>query len=101
MSFEHWIAVAGGLLLIFGLASTYVRKLPLSSALLYLVVGLILGPLGFGVLELHFHTAHPWFENVAEGAVVVSLFIGGLRMRLPPRHRAWHRPLTRRRFRWG
>lgn len=89
MSFEHWIAVAGGLLLIFGLASTYVRRLPLSSALLYLVVGLILGPLGFGVLELDFHTAHPWFENVAEGAVVVSLFIGGLRMRLPPRHRAW------------
>ena len=89
MSFEHWIALAGVLLLVLALSSAYVRKLPVSTSLLYLLVGLALGPRGVAVLTFDFHTVHRWFENTAEVAVLISLFIGGLRLRLPPRHRAW------------
>ena len=89
MSFEHWVALAGGLLLVLALSSAYVSKLPVSTSILYLLVGLALGPRGFAVLQFDFDQEHRWFENTAEVAVLVSLFIGGLRLRLPPKHRAW------------
>lgn len=94
MSFEHWLALVGGLLLVLALTSAFVRRLPLSSALLYLLVGLALGPRGVGLLALDLYAPPSWFENVAEVALIVSLFLGGLRMRLSPLHRAW-RPAWR------
>jgi sodium/hydrogen antiporter len=92
MSFLAWMAVTGGLLLSMALASSYLRNLPISTAALYLGVGLALGPAGFGVasLDLDSLDAAPLVEHVAEVAVIVALFVGGLKLRL-----AWHAPRWR------
>src|SRR6185312_17439455 len=44
---------------------------------------------GFGLLRLDMTVASPSMEHLTELGVTLSLFIGGLRLRLSPRHRAW------------
>lgn len=85
----EWLALSGVLLLAFSLASGYVKRLPISSALVYLVVGFLLGPSVLGWLELRVVGESAWFERLTEMAVVVALFISGLKLRLPLRHQAW------------
>jgi NhaP-type Na+/H+ or K+/H+ antiporter len=84
-----WITLAGPLLLLMAFSSTFVRPLPVSTTALYLLVGAVLGPLGLGYLAFNVHRAQPWLEHLTEVAVIMSLFIGGLKLRLPLRHASW------------
>jgi NhaP-type Na+/H+ or K+/H+ antiporter len=93
MDFLVALALIGLLLLLLALSSAYVQRLPISTALIYLGIGLLLGPLGLGWLAVDLHTASPWLEHVTEIAVIVSLFVGGLRLRLPLRDPAWRAPI--------
>src|SRR5436309_3497701 len=52
MTFTLWFLIAGGLLIFMALAGSVLRRLPLSTAMVYLAVGLGLGPLGLGLLDL-------------------------------------------------
>ncbi|HEY6079833.1 MAG TPA: sodium:proton antiporter [Polyangiaceae bacterium] len=85
----EWLALLGGLLLALGLASSFVQRLPISSSSLYLVLGFLLGPQVLGFLELRLNAGNAWFERLTEMAVVVALFISGLKLRLPLKHQAW------------
>jgi NhaP-type Na+/H+ or K+/H+ antiporter len=87
--FREWLALAGALLLAMALASGHLRQTPISSSAVYLVVGLAVGPLGLGWLRIALERAGPWLERLTELAVVVSLFTGGLKLRLPLRDPAW------------
>lgn len=89
MSFLAWMALTSGVLLMMALASSFLRDLPVTSSALYLALGLALGPLGFGVVTLDLERAAPLLERLTEVAVIVALFIGGLKLRLPWRHPAW------------
>jgi NhaP-type Na+/H+ or K+/H+ antiporter len=89
MSFLGWMGLCGGLLLLMALSSAYLRRLPVSTSAIYLGVGLAIGPLGFGWLRVDLRDASPWIERLTEVAVVVSLFVGGLKLRLPVRDPAW------------
>jgi NhaP-type Na+/H+ or K+/H+ antiporter len=89
MSFLGWMSLGGGLLLLMALSSAYLRRLPVSTSAIYLGVGLAIGPLGFGWLRVDIPEATPWFERLTEVAVIVSLFVGGLKLRLPVRDPAW------------
>ncbi|HWM90893.1 MAG TPA: cation:proton antiporter [Thermoanaerobaculia bacterium] len=89
MSFLGWMAVAGALLLLMALSSAYLRRLPVSTALIYLLLGVAFGPLGLGWLRVDVREAAPWLERLTEVAVIVSLFVGGLRLRLHWRNPAW------------
>jgi sodium/hydrogen antiporter len=89
LSFVQWLALLGGLLLSLSLASSFVQRLPISSSSLYLALGFVLGPEVFGFLELRLDARSAWFERLTEMAVVVALFISGLKLRLPLRHDAW------------
>jgi sodium/hydrogen antiporter len=88
-SFLGWTVVAGVLLLGIALSNTYLRRLPISTSALYLGVGLALSPLWGGWLHVEIAHDSKWFESLTEVAVVVSLFIGGLKLRLPFRAAAW------------
>jgi NhaP-type Na+/H+ or K+/H+ antiporter len=48
-----------------------------------------LGPWGAGLISLDLSRESAWLERATEIILVVSLFIGGLRLRLPPGHQAW------------
>jgi NhaP-type Na+/H+ or K+/H+ antiporter len=89
MSFSGWVALTGALLLAMALSSAWIRRLPVSTAAIYLVVGCLLGPWGFGLLNIDLVDNARWLERLAEIAVVLALFIGGLRLRLPLSHSAW------------
>ena len=88
-SFLLWIALAGGLLLGVAFLSTYLGKLPITTSCIYLAIGLGLGPVGLGLLELDLVKQRGVLEKLTEVAVIVSLFVGGLKLRLPLTHPAW------------
>lgn len=83
MTFIGWMALAGVLLLVMGLTPALLGRLPVATSLVYLGLGLAIGPAGLGWLHLEVVSATPWLERITEVAVIVSLFVGGLRLRLP------------------
>jgi NhaP-type Na+/H+ or K+/H+ antiporter len=89
MTFLGWLALAGALLLVMALAATLVRRLPVSASLIYLACGIAVGPAWLGWLRIDLVAGSQWFERLTEVAVIVSLFMGGLKLRLPVRDPAW------------
>jgi NhaP-type Na+/H+ or K+/H+ antiporter len=51
MSTTHWFFLIGMLMLARGLAASTLARLPVTSAIIYLGVGLVLGPAGFHVFS--------------------------------------------------
>src|SRR5688572_11300668 len=89
MNFLGWMGLAGGVLLLMALSSAWLRNLPISTSAIYLAVGLAIGPLGFGWLRIDLREEVQWFERLTEVAVIVALFVGGLKLRLPLKDPAW------------
>lgn len=89
MSFLNWTGLIGALLLLMALASAYVRRFPVTTSAIYLAIGLIVSPLGAELVNINFVEWRVAFENLTEIVVIVSLFIGGLKLRLPLRNPAW------------
>ncbi len=89
MSFLAWIALIGGVLLVLALLSAYLRRLPVTSSGIYLALGLALSPAWLDLVRVDFIRERVFFEHLTEIAVIVSLFVGGLKLRLPLSHPAW------------
>jgi sodium/hydrogen antiporter len=89
MSFLGWMAMAGVLLMAVALSSAWIQRMPISTAAIYLAVGCAIGPWGFELVRVNLTHAPPWFERCTEIAVVLALFVGGLRLRLPLLHPMW------------
>ncbi|NJO51355.1 MAG: sodium:proton antiporter, partial [Leptolyngbyaceae cyanobacterium RM2_2_4] len=75
------LLVIGLLLLAVTLGSGWISRLPLSFALIYLVVGTLLGPYGFSLIDLR--PEAEFLERLTEFVVIVSLFSCGLKMNRP------------------
>jgi NhaP-type Na+/H+ or K+/H+ antiporter len=82
------LLVIGLLLLAVTLGSGWISRLPLSFALIYLVVGILLGPYGFGLVDLR--PDAELLERLAEFVVIVSLFSCGLKMNRPLNPAGWN-----------
>lgn len=78
-----WFVVAGVLFISMALAGSAIARLPLTTAILYLVVGILLGPHVSGLLVLDVIAHAATLERVSEVAVIVSLFTAGLKLRVP------------------
>lgn len=89
----RWFIAVGLVLVLMALVSTWVRRLPLTSSLVYLAVGVVVGPIGLGLLIVDPVAHAPAVELVSEIAVIISLFTAGLKLRLPLRDRRWLAPL--------
>jgi sodium/hydrogen antiporter len=94
MSFDGWVGAIGLLLLTIALSSAWIRRMPVSTAALYLGIGCLIGPWGLDLIRLRIGSNTPALERFTEMAVVLSLFVGGLRLRLTPDHSKW-RPAYR------
>ncbi|MCY0389392.1 cation:proton antiporter [Robbsia sp. Bb-Pol-6] len=88
-----WFLVVGGVLIFMGLASTTFNRLPISTAMVYLAIGVGLGPFGLHLLHIDLLQGSAMLRQITEIAVLVSLFAIGLRMRVPPTDRIWLLPL--------
>lgn len=89
MDFLGWTALIGAVLLFMALSSSYIRRIPITTSAIYLILGAAISPLGFNLINLDFIGAKIWFEHLTEIAVIISLFIGGLKLRLPLKNPAW------------
>jgi NhaP-type Na+/H+ or K+/H+ antiporter len=83
MLFETWALIVGALLITMALAGSLLRRLPLSTAMLYLGVGAALGPAGLELLEPDPAAQSQVLERATELAVLISLFAIGLKLGLP------------------
>jgi NhaP-type Na+/H+ or K+/H+ antiporter len=89
MGFYGWVAFAGVLLLLMALSSAWIRRLPISTAMICLGVGALLGPWGFDLIGIDPLGSAEVVLRLTELGVVFSLFASGLKLRLPVRDPAW------------
>lgn len=89
MSFVVWVAVLGAVLLTLALTSSYLRWMPVTTSAVCLLLGVGIGPSGLDLLELPLADASLWMEHLTEVAVLFSLFVCGLKLRLPLRDKRW------------
>ena len=82
------LLVIGLLLLGVTLGSGWISRLPLSYALIYLVVGIFLGPYGVHLIQLR--PDAEFLERLTEFVVIVSVFGCGLKMNRPLKLWAWN-----------
>ena len=81
------LLVIGLLLLAVTLGSGWIQRLPLSYALIYLIVGILLGSYGFGLIKIRPDTQ--FLERLTEFVVIVSVFGCGLKINRPLKLWAW------------
>ncbi len=93
MTSAHWFLLVGGLLLARGLTSSMLKRLPVTPAIVYLALGVLVGPT---VLELfHFNPLKEsaLLEVLTEVAVLISLFSAGVKMPVPVGFARWRTPI--------
>ena len=78
-----WFIVIGLVLCMMALLGSVVDRLPLSSALIYLLIGIVLGPGVSGWLTIDPIRDASLLEGLFLVAVLVSLFTVGLKLRTP------------------
>ncbi|RON51908.1 cation:proton antiporter [Pseudomonas frederiksbergensis] len=89
MSFILWMAVLGAVLLTLALTSSFLRWMPVTTSAVCLALGVAISPSGMGLLNLDIKDAANWMEHLTEVAVLFSLFVCGLKLRLPFKDRKW------------
>lgn len=93
MEFNLWFTIAGLLFIGMALSGTLVKRLPLTTSFLYLLVGVALGPTWIGLISLQPVRDAALLERITEIAVIISLFTAGLKLRTPLRDSLWKLPL--------
>jgi NhaP-type Na+/H+ or K+/H+ antiporter len=93
MTEAYWFTTAGILLVGIVLASTLLRRLPVSTSIIYLGVGLLLGPGALGLLSWDAVREAEILKYITEVAVIVSLFTVGLKWRTPLTADFWSLPV--------
>ena len=88
-----WFLVAGALLVVMALGGSVLKRLPLSTSMLYLLVGFALGPGAFAIAYIDPLEQASVLERVTEVAVLISLFSAGLKLRVPWSDRRWLAPI--------
>ena len=89
-----WFLVAGVLLSVMGTVGPLIRRYWLSCSIVYLIVGLAVGPLGLNLIAIDLIERSKWFEHLTEIAVIVSLYGAGMKMRFPLASGRWRVPVV-------
>jgi NhaP-type Na+/H+ or K+/H+ antiporter len=88
-----WFVLVGGLMLVMGLTAPLIRRLPVTTAIVYLVVGLVIGPTGLGLFHFNPLEQSALLEILTELVVLLSLFSAGVKMPVPVSFRHWRAPV--------
>lgn len=89
MDFLAWTAATGCLLLLMSLAAGWIHRGPVTSFGLFLVAGVLCGPWFFNVLQIDIIRHSELVAHITEITMAASLFITGLKLRLPLKARSW------------
>ncbi|CAA9383778.1 MAG: sodium/hydrogen exchanger [uncultured Ramlibacter sp.] len=93
MEFALWSVLIGLVLIVMALSATVLARLPLSTAMLYLGVGMAVSPLGMAWLHITPLSHTQLFEHLTETVVLLSLFTAGLKLSRGLKDRRWRLPL--------
>jgi NhaP-type Na+/H+ or K+/H+ antiporter len=93
MSSAQWFLLVGGLLLSMGLSRPTLGRLPVTSAIIYLLVGLVVGPTVLNVFHFNPLKQSALLEVLTEAAVLISLYAAGVKMPVPVRRQRWRTPI--------
>lgn len=91
--FTQACLVLGLLLVAMTMGGSFIKRLPLSAAMLYLGIGMAIGPWGLGLLVLRPTRDVVLLERLTEVAVLISLFTAGMKLELPLNDKRWRIPL--------
>lgn len=89
MKIDGWYLLLGALMLAITFLDRTVKRLPITTTIIYLLVGILVGDFGLGILKLDPVAQSTFFEVATEIAVIVSLFTAGLKLRAPLRDNRW------------
>ena len=89
MTPTYWFLLIGCLMLARGLAATTISRLPVTSAIVYLAFGLMLGPVVLDVFRFGAVEQSHVLETLTEIAVLISLFSAGVKMPVPITFKRW------------
>jgi NhaP-type Na+/H+ or K+/H+ antiporter len=92
-AFTLWLLLIGALFMLMALTGTTLKRLPLTTAIIYMAVGFVLGASVLGVLPVDPIADAALLERVTEIAVLISLFTSGLKLRTPLHEGRWILPL--------
>lgn len=93
MNNAAWFLLVGGLLLAMGLTTPFIRRLPVTSAMIYLAVGILVGPMVLGLFHFNPLKESALLEVLTEAAVLISLFAAGVKMPVPVTFVRWRTPV--------
>lgn len=93
ISTPFWFLLVGGLLLFMGLTSSRLKRLPVTPAIIYLAVGLLVGPTVLNLFHFNPLKESAMLEVLTEVAVLISLFSAGVKMPVPFSFKRWRTPV--------
>jgi sodium/hydrogen antiporter len=93
MTNAQWFLLVGGLLLTRGLAASLLKHLPVTPAIVYLLVGLLVGPTVLNVSHFNPLKESALLEILTEVVVLISLFSAGVKMPAPVSFARWRAPV--------
>jgi NhaP-type Na+/H+ or K+/H+ antiporter len=93
MTNAHWFLLVGGLLLTRGLTASLFKNLPVTPAMVYLAVGLLVGPTVFNFFHFNPLKESALLEVLTEVVVLISLFSAGVKMPVPVSLARWRAPI--------
>ena len=88
-----WFLLVGILMLTRGLTATALKRLPFTSAIIYLAAGILLGPTLLNAFYFDPLKQSGLLEVLTEIAVLISLFSAGVKMPVPVKWGKWRAPV--------
>lgn len=93
MTNPQWFLLIGALLLLRGLTATFLQRSPVTAAIIYLAVGLLVGPSALHLFHFNPLKESALLEALTEVAVLISLFSAGVKMPVPFTFARWRSPI--------
>jgi NhaP-type Na+/H+ or K+/H+ antiporter len=93
MTRPQWFLLIGALLLVRGLTATLLQRSPVTAAIIYLAVGLLVGPSALNLFHFNPLKESALLQALTEVAVLISLFSAGVKMPAPFTFARWRAPL--------
>jgi NhaP-type Na+/H+ or K+/H+ antiporter len=80
MDTSQWYLLVGAILMTMAVSASILKRMPLSTAILYLAVGISIGPMFGGYFHFNPLKQSALFEKITEVAVLISLYSAGLKL---------------------
>jgi sodium/hydrogen antiporter len=93
MSSQQWFLLIGALLLVRGLTATLLQRSVVTSSIVYLAFGLLVGPSALNLFHFNPLKESALLQALTEVAVLISLFSAGVKMPVPVTLTRWRAPI--------